>query len=143
MTLVTLVGETNAREGFEFIYVGPTPDCRNCKIKNACINLERGVRYRITRIRDVVHDCKLHDRVRVVEVEPAPVDMAVESRLAVENTIITVEERRCLHLGCEHHPICVPNFFHPGRYRVVEAGDALTCHRGLDLKAVRLVLPEK
>jgi len=136
MALVTLVSSNLAREGYEFIYTGPTPECKTCKIKNACMSLEPGQRYRIARTRDISHDCKLHENVVVVEVDKVPSRTAVESRHASENTIITLEERRCRNIGCEHHPFCSHAFFIPGKYRVIEVGEGLRCHRGMDLKAV-------
>jgi uncharacterized protein (UPF0179 family) len=136
MTLISLIGETNAVEGFEFVYVGPTPDCKNCKVKNACMNLEEGQRYMVLRRREVEHPCKLHDKVCVVEVERIPFDIAVDGRHAEKDTIITVETSTCLRMDCENHSICCPTFFSPGKYRVIGVGDGLVCHLGNDLKAV-------
>ena len=136
MTLITLISETNADEGFEFIYAGPTPDCKNCKVKNACMNLDEGQRYRVLRRREVVHPCKLHDDVCVVEVERIPFDLSVEARSSEEDTIITREENRCERVDCGNHTICRPRFFAPGRYRVLTVGEALECPKGLELKRV-------
>ena len=36
MPLVTLIGEKLAKKDFEFIYLGPINDCRNCKLKTVC-----------------------------------------------------------------------------------------------------------
>jgi len=133
---VTLIGRRNASAGYEFIYSGPTPDCKNCKIKNACMNLDVGQRYRITAIRDVEHQCKLHDDVCVVEVERIPFDLGFEARSSEEDTIITREENRCERVDCDNHTICRPRFFTPGRYRVLTVGEALECPKGLELKRV-------
>src|SRR6266699_826239 len=51
---ITLVGERQADVGHEFVYRGPQPECRPCKVRAACLNQEVGRRYRITRVRDVV-----------------------------------------------------------------------------------------
>ncbi|PJB22268.1 MAG: hypothetical protein CO114_00925, partial [Euryarchaeota archaeon CG_4_9_14_3_um_filter_38_12] len=70
MVLVTLVGEKIAKKDNEFIYIGSLPECRGCKLKTVCFNLDEGRRYKITNIRDIHHDCKIHEGgVRIVEVE--------------------------------------------------------------------------
>ncbi|MCD6237626.1 MAG: UPF0179 family protein, partial [Thermoplasmata archaeon] len=33
MPSVTLVGERMAKKGLEFIYMGPSSNCKNCKLK--------------------------------------------------------------------------------------------------------------
>ena len=136
MALVTLIGRLNASEGYEFVYSGPTPECKNCKIKNACMNLDEGQRYRVTGVRDVEHKCKLHDDVLVVEVERRPFDLSVDVRNAEADTIVTREENACERIDCDDHPICHPRFFVPGKYRVLTVGDALECPKGFELKRV-------
>jgi uncharacterized protein (UPF0179 family) len=46
-TQITLIGTKLASIGLEFTFVGPTPECETCKLRNTCINLEPSRRYRI------------------------------------------------------------------------------------------------
>jgi uncharacterized protein (UPF0179 family) len=61
MPLLTLIGNRLAKEGNEFIYIGPNNECRNCKLKTVCFNLKPGKNYKITKLRNKRHDCKVHD----------------------------------------------------------------------------------
>src|SRR2546427_354644 len=52
---ITLVGERQAHVGHEFVYRGPQPECKPCKVRRACLNQDLGRRDRITRVRDGSH----------------------------------------------------------------------------------------
>ncbi|MDH7507829.1 MAG: UPF0179 family protein [Methanomassiliicoccales archaeon] len=109
MVIVTLIGERQAKEGAEFTYRGPLTDCRECKLKAVCFNLDAGSVYRITALRDVHHECRIHeDGVRVVEVEKIPVRCAVMQKYALEGSVVTLEEIKCLNIGCDRYRICHP-----------------------------------
>lgn len=41
-TKITLIGSRLAREGLEFIFKGEMPECKKCRLKNTCLNLEPG-----------------------------------------------------------------------------------------------------
>jgi Uncharacterized protein conserved in archaea len=61
-TQITLIGTKLATIGMEFIFNGPTPECESCKLRNTCMNLEPGRRYRILGIKgELVHECPLHE----------------------------------------------------------------------------------
>ncbi|MFA7622902.1 MAG: UPF0179 family protein, partial [Candidatus Methanomethylophilaceae archaeon] len=61
MVLVTLIGESQARIGNRFYYLGPSLECRECRFKNVCFNLEVGRMYEVTELRDVHHECEMHE----------------------------------------------------------------------------------
>ena len=90
MANVTLIGERLAKKGNEFIYHGSLSECRDCKVKTVCFNLEEGRVYRITEIRDMHHDCRVYEEgVRAVEFEKLPKKLAVDVKDAVvDNTIV-------------------------------------------------------
>ena len=71
--LVTLIGAKLAEEGCEFIFLGASKKCEECRLKNSCTNLEATRRYRIMKVREEIkHDCYIHEGgVCVVEVERA------------------------------------------------------------------------
>ena len=70
MVMLTVIGKKLAKEGMEFVFLGPIADCKECKVRNICFHLEKGTMYRIVSMRDKDHDCPQHeDGVRVVQVE--------------------------------------------------------------------------
>jgi len=114
MVIVTLVGEHQAKEGGEFVYRGPLTECKECKLKAVCFNLDPGSVYRIKSIRDVHHECKVHeDGVRVVEVEKIPIHCAVNSKYAIEGSTITLTNSDCGNISCDNYRLCNP----PGTVR--------------------------
>jgi len=132
---ITLVGERQARPGFEFVYRGPQPECAPCKVRNACLNQELGHRYRIARVRDVSHPCLLNEeRARVVEVEPMPPDCSLPSRSAIEGAVLAYEKIVCSNAACPNFRTCHPIGIEPGaRIRVLDLGPELDCPLGYSL----------
>ncbi|HEX9907445.1 MAG TPA: UPF0179 family protein [Thermoplasmata archaeon] len=140
MVLVTVVGKLQCKKGFEFVFGGPMADCRDCKVKNICFHLESGRAYRVTEIRDVQHECKIHEEgVRVVEVERLPTNCTVPARFAVEGAMVTFEEHDCDFAGCPHYRLCRPWSASEGmRFRVVSVGEEVDCAKGKKLKVAIL-----
>lgn len=139
MVHVTLVGERQAVVGREFVYRGPQPECRECKVKAACLNQDVGVRYVITAVRDVRHPCLLNEeRARVVEVEPAPPDCSLPARQAVEGAVVTYEPLVCSNVACENYRLCHPIGIERGtRLKVIESRRELDCPLGYEIAPVR------
>lgn len=140
MVLVTVVGEQQCRKGFEFVFGGPLAECRECKVKNVCFHLEANRQYRVVDVRDVHHDCRIHEGgVRVVEVEKVPTKAALSKRNAVEGAMVTFEESGCNTLGCPHFRLCRPWGAVEGmRFRIASVGDEIECPKGSRLMAVLL-----
>ncbi len=141
MAIVTLIGKELAKKGTEFVYLGPLTECRDCKLRNACFNLEPGRMYRISKVRDTEHECKIHEggKVVAVEVEKVPVEAAIPSKMAVEGTVIRFESQKCLNIGCASYPLCNPLGLKEGsRYRVIKIKGDVKCPEGRTLKSVLL-----
>jgi uncharacterized protein (UPF0179 family) len=140
MVLVTLVGEKQVKEGNEFVYSGPLSECRDCRLKGVCFNLEEGKRYRISSVRTLHHNCRVHEEgVRVVEVEVVPVEAAVNVKSAFEGSTITLEFPDCREIGCKHFRICHPlGLRDKQRATIAEVVDKIDCPLKRPLKKVRL-----
>ena len=140
MVLVTVVGERQCRKGFEFVFSGPLAECRECKVKNVCFHLEPNRRYRVTEVREVHHDCKVHEEgVRVVEVEKLPTKTALQAKSAVEGSMIAFEETDCDMIGCANYRLCNPVEAAEGmRFRIISVEDEVDCPRGKSLRSVLL-----
>lgn len=141
MVTITLIGEHQAKEGDRFVYRGPLTECRDCKLKAVCFNLDVGATYRITAIRDVKHECKIHEEgVRVVEVEKMPLRCAVGQKFALEGSTVAVEEIRCRNIGCERYRLCHPlGMERNAKHRVQSVKGEVDCPEGFRLVEVELV----
>ena len=141
MVLVTVVGRTQCKEGFEFVFGGALAECRDCKVRNVCFHLEENRRYRVKSVREVQHDCRIHEGgVRVVEVEKIPLKAVIPARAALEGAMLTFEEVRCRDLSCPSYRLCRPLGASEGmRFKIlsVENGE-VECERGSKLKTVLL-----
>lgn len=143
-TKITLIGSRLAKEGLEFIFKGKMPECDKCRLKNTCLNLEPGRRYRIERIRNnEIHQCFLHDSgVLAVDVSRAPVLTTVESRKAVDGARFVYEPPKCGKKDCKVYETCHPEELLKGdRCKIVEVLENIDteCAAGYSLKKVKLV----
>lgn len=137
MTFVTLIGERMAKEGKEFIYLGIGGECKNCRLKTICSNLKKGRKYRITKVREKHHECKIHDGgVRAVEIEEMSIIAAVPSELA-EGTVANFRAIECKNIGCENFHYC-HLLIKEKKYRIEEVIEDIECPKGFDLKKVVL-----
>jgi len=140
MVLVTVVGEHQCKKGFEFVFGGPLAECKDCKVRNVCFHLEPNRRYIVKEVRDVHHECKVHEEgVRVVEVEKLPTRHALPTKAAVEGSMITFEEISCNHIGCPSYRLCKHSGASEGmRFRIISVEGDVECLKGKSLKAVLL-----
>lgn len=138
MVLVTLVGEKLAMKDVEFIYNKSLSECRDCKLKTVCFNLEEGKKYRIVKVRDVRHDCKIHEGgVRVVEVERVPISIAIDSKQAIEGSTVTFELKDCKILSCKNYKLCHPMSIKDGtKVKVLSIRKDVECEENHKLKEV-------
>jgi len=141
--IITLCGRDWAKIGIEFIFLGGKQECENCRLKNICLRLREGAKYKIVGLRDgAVHECPLHDEgVVAVEVVELPIVALIDSKMAVEGAKIRYEGKRCNHLDCEMYNLCHPVELKEGDSVIVEKiiGDApAECRKGYSLKVVEL-----
>lgn len=144
MAQITLVGERQAVEGHEFVYRGPQPECRECRVKAVCLNQDAGRRYRITKVRDVSHPCLLNEeQARVVEVEVAPPDCSLPGRAAVEGAVVVHDPLVCSNARCPNYRLCHPIGIEAGtRLRILHVGPELDCPLGYEIVAARVAYSE-
>ena len=137
--MITLIGKELAQEGLEFQYLGPLLECRNCKLKNVCFNLDEGKWYRITAVRDKEHDCKVHDggKVVTVEVEELPVPLALNAKGVVEGETVTFKPINCKEYDCEYYELCHPLGLRDGtKIKVEKIVEDIKCPKNKNLKKV-------
>lgn len=140
MVVITLVGEMQAKKGETFVYCGPLSECRECKLKTVCFNLDVGRWYSVSSVREKHHDCKIHEGgVRVVEVEAVGIPASVPTRTAIEGTTLSFEPRQCDSISCESYRLCHPTGISGGmKYQVLQVLGDVDCEDGRPLKKVTL-----
>ena len=142
MAEITLLAAAQAREGFEFVYEGGAPICRTCPYRHACLTLDAGRRYVVTKVRPVTHPCALQESpAHVVEVRPVPRALVVDARTAVVGSSVEIGRYPCRRLDCPNWWICAgPSLPAKQRYRI-EAIDPepAECRIGRTLKRVDAV----
>lgn len=138
--VVSLVGETQAKIGTTFIFLGPLSECRDCKRKTVCFNLEEGTLYEIVSVRDKHHDCNVHEGgVRVVELKNAPIETTIDTKHAIEGSTVSIDKEECLNIGCENYKICF--LLGPKsskKFRVAKVKGDIKCPEERSLKTVIL-----
>jgi len=140
MVLITLIGESQARIGNRFYFMGPLTDCKECRLRGVCFNLEPGSMYEVVALRDTLHDCPIHEgSVRVVEVERKPILAAVSSKHAIDGSTITFESKRCDNIGCENRIYCIPASIKDGtKLKIVDIIGDIDCSEAQNMVLVKL-----
>jgi len=142
MAEITLLAVAESKEGYEFDYQGGAPICRTCAFRHACLTLDPGRRYTVTRVRPVTHPCALQETdAHVVEVKPVARPLVVDSRSAVVGSSVEVGRFPCHRLDCPNWTICAgPSLPANQRYRIERVDDeAALCLIGRTLKRVDAV----
>jgi len=142
MAEITLLAVDEAHEGFGFIYQGAAPACRTCPYRHACLTLEPGRRYEVTKVRAVTHPCALQETdAHVVEVKPVPRALVVDARSAVVGSQVEVGRYPCHRLDCPSWSICAgPSLPPKQRYRIESiVEEPPVCKIGRTLKRVDAV----
>lgn len=140
MVLITLVGDSQADIGNRFYFMGPLTECKECRLRGICFNLEPSSLYEVVALRDTLHDCPVHEgSVRVVEVERRPIPAAVPAKHAIDGSTVTFESRRCDKLDCANRIYCVPVSIKDGtKLRISDVAGELECPNGEDVVLVML-----
>ena len=142
MSLITLLGRSQAEVGKEFYFLGPMNDCRDCNLKGVCFNLEPGARYRVAEVRPQTHACHefMGDEVVAAVVEKVPTPAALPKKQAIDGSMITFQESACKNIGCEYYWLChAPGKAGGAKYTVKTVLGDLPCPKGDKMVRVDLV----
>jgi uncharacterized protein len=142
MADITLLATAEAREGFEFLYQGGAPVCRTCPYRHACLTLDPGRKYVVTKVRPVTHPCALQEsEAHVVEVSPRSRPLVVDARSATVGGSVETGRYPCRRLDCPNWSICAgPSLPAKQRYRVERVDpEPAECRIGRTLKRVDAV----
>ncbi|WP_305512267.1 MULTISPECIES: UPF0179 family protein [unclassified Methanobrevibacter] len=109
--MITLIGIEIAKEGQEFLFLGPAPECEECRFKSSCVSkLELNRKYVVTDVRDNEQKCLIHGEGKVVpvEVEKASIGLLTNSKNIFEGSTFTYNSPNCEEI-CEFHDLCFPD----------------------------------
>ncbi len=140
MSNITLIGEHLAREGTDFIFNGAAAECRECRLKVACLNLTPGQHYTVVEVRPKHHDeCFIHEGgVRIVRVEEKSHLIAVRRRQAVVGSIISPDQRKCNFVRCPNYRLCFPSGYIKPKHKVLSDAGPVICEAGEDLRFIEV-----
>ena len=141
MALINLLSEPQAKVGGEFYFMGPITDCKDCRLKGVCFNLEPGSRYRVVEVRNQRHSCQeCEGEVVAVEVEKVPTPGAIPKKGAMEGVTLTYAESKCPEVSCPNYWLCHAVGKRDGqKYTVVRLGKDLECPIGEKMVAADLL----
>ncbi len=142
MSDITLIANAEAREGYEFVYQGGAPVCRTCPYRHACLTLDVGRQYAITKVRTITHPCALQEsEAHVVEVKAVPRPLVIDSRSAVVGSSVETGRYPCRRVDCPNWWICAgPNLPPKQRFRIERVkAEPAECRIGRTLKRVDAV----
>ena len=109
--MITLIGKDLAKEGQEFIYLGPAEECENCRFKPSCLgSLEPNRKYVITEVKDNEQKCPVHAEGKVipVEIDRAKISILTASKNIFEGSTFTYNAPECDE-NCDFHDLCFPD----------------------------------
>ena len=141
--MITLIGIDLAKEGQEFIFLGPAKECDECRFKSSCVgNLELNRKYVVTGIKENEQKCPVHSGGKVipVEVERAERDVLTTSKNIFEGSTFTYNAPECDE-ACDFHDLCFPDGLVENDKCIVLENNGKhkeKCKKGLDLNKLTL-----
>lgn len=126
---LTFIQLKKAKKGFMFIYDGLPKNCENCVYQKVCHNLKTKNVYVVVSLRGKEVTCKLlGEKLKLVEVKPAEVKVALEPKYVFEGAVIEFNPQPCRNIGCRWFDECVPHFLASNKkYKIVRVGEKFTC----------------
>jgi len=137
---ITLLGVKQSSPGNRFIFLGETEECSECRLRGACLKLEKNRVYEVSSVRETIHPCKIFEEgVKTVEIFEPPYTVATGAKLAIEGATITFTLRDCDQISCPHYMHnCRPSYLKEGEKLKIIAilDEAIECAKGYQLKMV-------
>jgi uncharacterized protein (UPF0179 family) len=142
MAEITLLSERQARPGYQFVYLGGAPVCRTCPYRHACLTLDVGRRYAVSRVRPIQHPCALQETTaNVVEVQPVARTVVVDANAAIAGSSIEIGRFDCARLDCPNWDVCAgPSLPSRQKFRIEKVhAEPAECRIGRRLRAVEVL----
>ena len=105
-----MIGESQAKAGNRFEYLGPIGECKDCKFFKVChLNLEKGRVYEVVGVRKITQPCPVHEeKVQTVEVKEPEFEILMDRARSLEGVTVSYKRKPCYQFQCPHYEICQP-----------------------------------
>lgn len=137
---ITLLGVKQSKPGNKFIFIGETERCSECRLRGACLKLEKNRVYEVANVKDTVHACDVFAQgVQTVEIFEPSYLVTTGAKLAVEGATVTFKHRDCDLIDCPHHfHHCCPTYLQDGeKLTIIKISDEpVKCEQGYKLKLI-------
>jgi len=125
------------KPGDRFVAVGTLPLCEGCMLKERCEEYKRGWIYEVKgKVGLVEHDCKVHGKVVMGEVEEVGIPLILPKRLAIEGATVEYTPSKCTNKKCPHWRDCTAPWGERVKVKVREVLEEVQCPLGLPLVRV-------
>ncbi len=142
MVKISLIGSDLSVEGLEFTFLGPLNACSECRIKNACFNLEPGRSYRIIKVRGQENPCLIFNtnKVKAVEIEELPEYANIQyGRKLQEGSVVSIKSMNCDYITCKNIEKCnASNLRNETKATLLKINGKLECPKGYDIRRVEI-----
>ncbi|MFX0013477.1 MAG: UPF0179 family protein [Promethearchaeota archaeon] len=137
---ITLLGVKQSKPGNKFIFVGETDICSDCRLRGACLKLEKNRVYEVASVKDTIHPCDVFAQgVQTVEIFEPSYTVSTGVKLAVEGAMVTFKRRDCDLIDCPHfYHHCRPIYLKEGeKLKILDVSDeSVDCTQGYHLKII-------
>lgn len=137
---VTLLGVKQSKPGNKFIFNGEVNECKDCRLRGACLKLEHDRMYEVLKVRETVHSCNVFEGgVCTVEIFEPSYLVTTGAKLAVEGANITFTQRDCNIIECPHYSHhCCPTYLNDGeKLKIIKISDeSIDCKQEYQLKLI-------
>jgi uncharacterized protein (UPF0179 family) len=137
---ITLLGVKQSKPGNQFLFLGETESCSECRLRGACLKLEEGRIFEVASVKDTVHSCAVFEEgVQTVEIFEPSYQVTTGAKLAVERATFAFSPRECDIIECPHYQHhCRPSYLSDGeKLQIVSISkDPVECAKGYQLKLV-------
>ncbi|NPA85284.1 MAG: hypothetical protein GXO07_04675 [Crenarchaeota archaeon] len=123
--------------GDRFVALGTLPLCEDCFLRERCKEYKKGWIYEVkAKVGMVEHDCKIHGKVVMGEVEEVGVPLVIPKRLAIEGVTVEYTPTRCGERNCPFWKDCSRSIGDRVKIKVREVLEDVECPKGYSLVKV-------
>lgn len=143
--MITLISYITAKEGFRFVFTGPSEECLGCRFRRVCVDkLKVGQIYEVKKVYGILNKCPINEYVVTVDVSEAEIEVAMSRKAVIEGAIVSYNKIPCDNVKCPNYSRCSSNLvIKPLKVKIVKVLGNVICPRSLELSnvLVRIIEP--
>ena len=122
------------KAGDRFVAIGTLPLCEGCLLKDRCGQYKKGWIYEVKgKVGLVEHDCKIHGKVVMGEVEEVGVSVILPKKVAIEGATVEYVQHVCNKKDCPLWKECTAYKGKRVKIKVKEILEDVKCPLGYSL----------